>query len=137
MNTKVTPAPPANPEGPATALHVRIVTFSLDGIAVEDYEEHCARIADAFLQWPGLLTKVWLSDAESNRFGGVYVFESKAAADASRTTETFVGMSNNPGFADLCVTEYSTLGTPTRITAPGLHTDERTSAPTASPSPSS
>ena len=48
------------------------------------------------------------------------MFESKAAADASRTTEVFAGMTNNPAFADLSVVEYSTLETPTRITTAGL-----------------
>lgn len=115
-------APRATNGAPVTALHVRIVTFSLDGITVDDYQEHCQTIAGAFLQWPGLLTKVWLSDPASNRFGGIYVFESKAAADTSRATEIFAGMTNNPRFADLSITEYSTLETPTRITARPLHT---------------
>jgi inactivated superfamily I helicase len=100
---------------------VRVVTFSLHGITVEQYEEHCERIAGAFMEWPGLLTKIWLSDPASNRYGGIYVFESKAAADASRATEIFAGMTNNPAFTDLSITEYSTLGAPTRITARPLH----------------
>jgi hypothetical protein len=121
MNTVATSAPPATDDPPAPALHVRIVTFGLDGITVAEYEEHCARIADAFLRWPGLLTKVWLSDPGSNRFGGIYVFESEAAADRSRTTDVFVGMTNNSAFTDLAVVEYSTLGDPTRVTASALH----------------
>lgn len=104
-----------------TALHVRVVTFGLDGITVDGYEEHCRRIAGAFLHWPGLLAKIWLNDPDSNRFGGIYVFDSQAAADASRSTEIFAGMTNNPAFTDLTITEYSTLESPTRITARSLH----------------
>jgi quinol monooxygenase YgiN len=116
----MTPTSPAAAGASGAVLHVRIVTFSLDGITVEHYEDHCTRIAEAFLGWPGLLAKVWLSDPQSNRFGGVYVFESEAAADASRATEIFTAMTNNPAFADLSVVEFATLDVPTRITAAAL-----------------
>lgn len=98
-------------------MYVRVVTFGLDGITPAQYEEHCEEIADAFLEWPGLIAKVWLRDSETGTFGGVYLFESKAAADRSRSTEIFVGMVSNPGFADVTVREYDTLGAATAVTA--------------------
>ncbi len=101
-------------------MHVRIVTFHLNGITPELFEQHCEQIADGFNEWPGLVAKVWLSDRETNTYGGVYLFESRAAADRSRTTDTFAGMCQNPGFADLSVREYATLEGPTAITASAL-----------------
>jgi quinol monooxygenase YgiN len=102
-------------------MYVRIVTFHLDGITVEQYEAHCEQIAEAFNDWPGLIAKVWLRDADNNTFGGVYLFESKEAADRSRATEIFAGMTDNPNFADLSVTEYGTVGAATAITARAVH----------------
>jgi hypothetical protein len=98
-------------------MYVRIVTFHLDGITPEQYEEHCEQIAGGFLEWPGLLAKVWLSDADTNTFGGVYLFESEDAADLSRSTDIFVGMADNPNFTDVSVREYGTVEAATAVTA--------------------
>jgi hypothetical protein len=101
-------------------MYVRIVTFHLDGITPEQYEEHCEQIAGAFLEWPGLVAKVWLRDADANTFGGVYVFDSKESADRSRSTDIFIGMGDNPNFADVTVREYGTIEAATAITARSL-----------------
>ena len=98
-------------------MYVRVVTFGLDGITTEQYEDHCEQIADAFLAWPGLIAKVWLRDAETATFGGVYLFTSKDAADLSRSTDIFTGMVSDPSFRDVTVLEYHTLEAPTAVTA--------------------
>lgn len=98
-------------------MYVRVVTFELDGITPEQYEEHSDQIADKFLDWPGLIAKVWLRDADTGTAGGVYLFESKDAADLSRSTDVFVGMFSNPGFRDVTVREYETLHAATSVTA--------------------
>jgi hypothetical protein len=98
-------------------MYVRVVTFELDGIKPEQYEEHSAQIAEVFLDWPGLIAKVWLRDSETSTAGGVYLFESKDAADLSRSTDVFVGMFSNPGFRNVTVREYDTLDAATAVTA--------------------
>lgn len=103
-------------------MYVRQVTFQLEGLDPEDYERHCEQIAPEFLTWPGLLTKVWLADAATNTYGGVYLFESKEAADRSRSSALFAGMAANPAFGDLKVVEFATLDAPTLITAGPLVT---------------
>lgn len=103
-------------------MYVRVVTFSLT-IATEDYLAMAAQVAPAFGTWAGLERKYWIADYDANRYGGVYLFSSKQAADASRVTELFHAMAENPAFADLSVSEYAVLDEPTRITtavaAPG------------------
>lgn len=98
-------------------MYTRIVTFRLAGITADEYEQHCDEIADAFSAWDGLKGKVWLADRETGTFGGFYLFDSKAAADASRDTWVFAAMSANPHFVDLRVDEYDTLAGPTAVTA--------------------
>jgi len=97
-------------------VHIRIVTFRLDGITADQYESEATALAGVFTQWPGLRAKFWLADRESGIFGGVYVFESRAAAEQSRSTALFVGMTGNPAFSDLVVREFDTLAEPTGIT---------------------
>ncbi len=106
-------------------MHIRIVTFRLIGMTDEQYEDHAAGIAGTFTGWPGLRAKLWLADRPQRLFGGVYLFESRADADASRTTPLFARMVDSPAFADLSIREFETLAAPTAITAPGCRTTRR------------
>ena len=101
-------------------MYVRIVTFALAGITGDDYHRHAAAVAEAFTAWPGLLGKVWLSDQDRNRHGGVYLFATKADADRSRSTPLFTGLASNPAFTDLAIDEYEILPDATAVTWPGL-----------------
>jgi hypothetical protein len=106
-------------------MYVRIVTFTLTDITDEDYQRHAAAVAEAFTTWPGLLGKVWLSDPDRNRYGGIYLFATKADADRSRSTPLFAGLAANPAFTDLAIEEYETLPDATAVTWPGLHSPAR------------
>lgn len=77
-------------------MQIRIVTFRLQGMDPDDYEEMAERLAVTFRQWQGLTAKLWLADRETSTFGGVYVFESRAAADLSPSTPPFAGLSDHP-----------------------------------------
>ena len=101
-------------------MYVRIVTFALAGITGDDYRRHAMAVAGAFTAWPGLLGKVWLGDRDRNRFGGVYLFATKADADRSRSTPLFAGLTANPAFSDLAIEEYETVPEATAVTWPGL-----------------
>ena len=101
-------------------MYIRIVTFATVGINADEYGALAGSIAGEFAAWPGLLGKVWLGDRERNRYGGVYVFASKADADRSRSTPLFAGLAANPTFTDLVIEEYGTLPEATAVTWPGL-----------------
>ena len=101
-------------------MYLRIVTFGLAGIDAEQYGEIAEQVAPGIRGWPGLTAKFWLADETTNTYGGVYVFESREHADASRATEQFIGMTRNPHFADLTIREFGVLDAPTAITAPAL-----------------
>lgn len=99
-------------------MYVRMITFRLDGLDPAAYAAHTEQVAPAFAAWPGLIRKTWLADGPEGRHGGIYVFTDKAAADASRETEAFRGMTANPHFAGLNIEEYAVLDAPTAITTP-------------------
>ena len=100
-------------------MYVRIVTFTLDGPveAALAYRRHAAEIAPAFLDWPGLIAKVWLAEPATRTYGGVSLFTGPAAADRVSPTDLFRGLAANPAFADLTVREFDTLEAPTSVTA--------------------
>lgn len=111
-------------------MHVRIVTFRLDHLEPQAYRHHAEQIAGVFAEWPGLIAKVWLAEEPSGTYGGVYVFESRSAADRSRTTRAFEQMALNPWFTDLVVREFDVLDAPTAITA-GVLASQRDDSATA------
>lgn len=100
-------------------MYVRIVTFTV-GISDDEYRALAESVAAGFTAWPGLLGKVWLGDRERNRYGGVYLFASKADADRSRSTPLFAALEENPAFTDLVVEEFDALPGATAVTWPGL-----------------
>jgi hypothetical protein len=99
-------------------MYARIVTFRLDGVTPAGYEHHAADVAAAFTQWPGLLAKVWIADADAGTYGGIYLFADRASADASRDTDVYRAMEST--FADVTVREFDVLDEPTAITASAL-----------------
>jgi hypothetical protein len=109
-------------------MYVRVVTFELKGITADDYRAHAAAVAGAFTAWPGLVGKIWLSDEGRNRYGGVYLFASKADADRSRATPLFAGMIANPAFSNLMIEEYDTVPELTTRTCPALAAHRPTAA---------
>jgi hypothetical protein len=97
-------------------MYTRIVTFHLAGVSADDYLTVAEDAAASFAEWPGLISKLWLADHHSNTYGGIYVFESPAAAAASRDTELFQTMAANPAFVDVTITEFTILPGPTATT---------------------
>ncbi|OFB37860.1 hypothetical protein BA059_16990 [Mycolicibacterium sp. (ex Dasyatis americana)] len=105
-------------------MYVRIVTFRLAGLPAGDYQAHASKIAADFSRWPGLHSKIWLADTNTDTYGGIYLFADRDAADASRDTEIFQAMTANPQFANLHLAEFDVIAQPTAISggpvAPGV-----------------
>src|SRR5262245_7234997 len=108
---------PAWPDPKGSPMYARIITFSLDGVSGEEYQDHAAALAPAFNAWPGLLAKVWIADDDAGTYGGIYFFADRASADRSRDTDLYRSMEANSAFADLSVREFDVLDEPSAITA--------------------
>ena len=59
-------------------MHVQIINFNLEGIDHAGYVEIANSVAPTFAALPGLISKIWLSDEESNTYGGIYTWENHA-----------------------------------------------------------
>ena len=97
-------------------MHILIVNFNLKDMTVSEFEDLSNEIAGAFAQVPGLLSKVWLADRETNTFGGVYTWRDEQALRAYEATELFQNDVQNPHFANLTAREIGVLEAPTRVT---------------------
>jgi quinol monooxygenase YgiN len=98
-------------------MHVQIVEFELQGIARGDYEAVCEQIAPAFAEVPGLITKRWIVDPESNRAGGVYTWTDRAASEAYMSGELYRAAVENPALANLRSRHFDVLEAATQLTS--------------------
>jgi heme-degrading monooxygenase HmoA len=98
-------------------MHVQIVTFGLKGLSDEDYRAHCGAMAPAFSQLPGLISKTWLANAETNTYGGVYLWRDRRSMEAYEASDIFRGMARNPHFEGVGSHSFSVLETATAITS--------------------
>jgi heme-degrading monooxygenase HmoA len=97
-------------------VHVQIVNFHLKDISEEDYRRQCETIASAFANLPGLISKTWLADPETNTYGGVYLWRDLQAMEDYTSTDLYKGMLVNPHFDDITVRDFAVLENPTRVT---------------------
>ncbi len=97
-------------------MHIQIINFGLKGISDEEFRRHCEAVALAFAELPGLISKYWLANPETNTYGGVYVWKDWRAMEAYAETDIYKGMLENPGYEDVTVRDFAVLENPTRIT---------------------
>ena len=97
-------------------MHIQIINFSLNGLAHEAYSDACNDIAQTFANLPGLISKHWLANPETNTYGGVYFWESKEAMESYLSSEVFEEVANNPAFANATSKDFAVLEGPTRTT---------------------
>ena len=97
-------------------MDLLIINFQLKDLDRGQYEKICDEVAPAFQSIPGLISKTWLADSESNTFGGIYAFEDKLALENYLESEIFKGLGENPHFANISAKKFEILPEPSRVT---------------------
>jgi heme-degrading monooxygenase HmoA len=97
-------------------MHILIINFALEGISEEQYGAQVESVAPAFAKLPGLVSKTFLANEQTNTYGGVYVWQDREAMEAYKESEIYKGMMANPYFKDVTVKDFAVLEGPTRIT---------------------
>ena len=97
-------------------MHIQIINFNLNGLSHEDYSGACNEIAQTFADLPGLISKHWLANKDTNTYGGVYFWESKKAMQTYLESEVFSQVANNPSFANATSKDFAILESPTKTT---------------------
>ena len=100
-------------------MHILIINFELNGIDRTQYEGACAEIAEHFAVIPGLITKSWLANEETNTYGGVYVFENEQSLLDYQASELYAEVGANPAFKNFRITNFEVLGDLSKITGVG------------------
>jgi heme-degrading monooxygenase HmoA len=97
-------------------MYIQIVNFHLKERSETAYAELCDQVAPAFADLPGLISKVWLADAETNTFGGVYTWESREAMDAFTQSDLFRTVATHPNLDGITSKSFNVMAGPTRLT---------------------
>ena len=97
-------------------MHIQVVNFHLSDLSDADFRARCDEIAPAFAEVPGLISKVWLANASTNTYGGVYTWEDREAMEQYRESELFSAVAANPHFAEVSSTDFGVLEGPTSVT---------------------
>ena len=97
-------------------MHIQIITFSLKGISEEDYAKLAESVAPTFAAMPGLVSKAWLADSETNTYGGAYVWQDREAMEAYAETDIFRAMATNAHFEGFTVKDFAVLENATLLT---------------------
>ncbi len=97
-------------------MRTSIVNFNLEGISEEDYRGQVGTLAPAFASLPGLVSKTWLANRQTNTYGGAYVRRDREAMEDYKESGIYKGPVANPYFGGVSIRNVAVLECPTRVT---------------------
>lgn len=97
-------------------MHIQVVTFHLEGLSGDDYLAACNQLAPAIAQVPGLISKTFIANPETNTYGGVHHWRDREAMDAYRSSELWRTIEGQPAFVGLVSEDFEVLEEPSRAT---------------------
>ena len=97
-------------------MNILVINFNLNGLSRADYEQVCADLAPTFAAIPGLISKHWLANEDTNTYGGVYIWEDKASMLAYMESEIFQSIGANPALANVVANDFEVLTGPSQVT---------------------
>ena len=75
------------------------------------------QFADGFASLPGLISKIWLRNPETNIYGGVYAWRDRPAMEAFQKSDLFQMVATNPNFANITSRDFEVMEMPTWVTS--------------------
>jgi heme-degrading monooxygenase HmoA len=97
-------------------MYVLIVNFNLKDVDEAQYARMCDAVAPAFAAVPGLASKLWIKNADTGTYGGVYLFESRDALNRFQETDLFRSLAVNKNLTNITADDFEVIEAPTRIT---------------------
>ena len=97
-------------------MHVLIVNFNLKDVDDAQYARMCDAVAPAFAAVPGLASTLWIKNADTGTYGGVYIFESRDALNRFQETDLFRSLAVNKNLTNITADDFEVLDAPTRVT---------------------
>ncbi len=102
-------------------MHAQVVTFGLKGITEEQFHGAAGADAPTFATLPGLLSKVWLRDPETNTYGGMYLWADRERYERYIKGEIFNALQTDQHLQNFESRVFGVFDDLTSVTAPQLH----------------
>ena len=97
-------------------MHIQIINFNLSGISRSEYEAAAAGAAQPISEMPGLISKRWLANEETNTYGGVHFWDNKQHMQDWMVSQIFKDIGANPAFANAKVTDFEMIESLSAVT---------------------
>ena len=97
-------------------MHIQIINFNLSGISRSEYEAAAAEAAQPISEMPGLISKRWLANEETNTFGGTYFWDTKQHMQNWMDSQIFRDIGANPAFANSKVIDFEMIESLSAVT---------------------
>lgn len=101
-------------------MHAQVVTFGLEGITEDQFQEASAGLTPTFANLPGLLAKVWLRDPETNTYGGLYLWADQEAYESYIKGEVFNAIKADSNLKDVESRDFGVFEDLSSLTMPKL-----------------
>ena len=97
-------------------MHIQIVNFNLKDMSAEEYRRFGDSVAQKVADMPGLISKTWLANSETNTYGGVYIWRDQQAMEDFTKTELLNAVATHPNLVNIASKDFGVLEGPTRVT---------------------
>jgi Putative mono-oxygenase ydhR len=104
-------------------MHALFVTYTLRDATPAQHAELCEQLAPAVAAVPGLVAKTWLTNSETGRYGGFYVFGSRADCDHFVASELFDVLCSTSSTRDVEAHDFAITPCPTAVTRGASQSD--------------
>src|SRR5262245_38702245 len=104
-------------------MHAQVVTFGLKDITEEQLHGALEADAQVFANMPGLVSKTWLRDSETNTYGGLYLWADQETYARYINGEVFASIKGNPHLENVESRDFDVFDDLTSITTPQLRVD--------------
>jgi hypothetical protein len=98
-------------------MHVQIVTFNLLDMTHAEFLKLGDEVfVPGLVKVPGLMAKIWLHDAETNTYSGVYTWRDTQAMVDFTQSDLFKGFASSPNFVNITSRDFDLLEEQSRKT---------------------
>jgi hypothetical protein len=101
-------------------MHVQVVTYRMADISEGDFIEANKEFAEMMAAVPGLLAKVWLKGADDGSYGGIYLWQDRAACESFLTGDLWAEVLTDDSALGLVSHDFAVMDELTAMTQPGM-----------------